>query len=87
VSVKIRLQRVGKKKHPYYRVVVMDERTRRDGIAIDNLGLYQPVTSGTQFSVDEAKTIVWLKKGAQPTDTMQRLLKKSGIWKKYIETP
>ncbi len=87
MSVKIRLQRVGKKKHPYYRVVVMDERKRRDGIAVDNLGLYQPVAGGTQFTVDEAKTIVWLKKGAQPTDTMQRLLKKSGIWKKYIETP
>jgi small subunit ribosomal protein S16 len=83
VSVKIRLQRVGTKKKPYYRVVVMDERTRRDGMAIENLGQYQPIAAEKQFTVNEEKVIGWLKKGAVPTDTMTRLLKKAGVWQKF----
>lgn len=83
MSVKIRLQRVGKKKKPYYRVVVMDERKRRDGVTIENLGQYQPISSGNQFSVNEERVIDWLKKGAQPTETIEKLLKKTGVWKKY----
>jgi small subunit ribosomal protein S16 len=74
---------VGKKKKPYYRVVVMDERKRRDGVTIENLGQYQPISSGNQFSVNEERVIDWLKKGAQPTETIEKLLKKTGVWKKY----
>lgn len=83
VSVKIRLQRAGKKKMPYYKVIAVDSRTRRDGAVIENLGQYQPIADGNQFKVDEEKVLEWLKKGAQPTHTLERLLKKNGIWGKY----
>ncbi len=83
MAVKIRLQRAGKKKMPYYKVVAVDSRTRRDGAVIDTLGRYQPIVDGDQFIVDEAKVIDWLKKGAQPTHTIERMLKKSGIWSRY----
>jgi len=85
VAVKIRLQRAGKKKMPYYRVVAVDGRDRRDGAIIENLGQYQPVSKDAQFTVNEEKVIKWLKNGAQPTDTIEKLLKKSGIWKKFKE--
>ncbi len=83
MAVKIRLQRAGKKKMPYYKVVAVDSRTRRDGAVIETLGRYQPIVDGEQFVVDEAKVIEWLKKGAQPTYTIERMLKKSGIWSRY----
>lgn len=85
MAVKIRLQRVGKKKMPYYKVVAVDSRKRRDGSFIENLGQYQPVADGEQFNVDEERVISWLKNGAQPTETIEQLLKKSGIWKKFNE--
>ncbi|HON77757.1 MAG TPA: 30S ribosomal protein S16 [Spirochaetota bacterium] len=85
MAVKIRLQRVGKKKMPYYKVVAVDSRKRRDGSFIENLGQYQPVADGEQFKVDEERVISWLKNGAQPTETIEQLLKKSGIWKKFNE--
>lgn len=84
MSVKIRLQRVGTKKKPFYRVVAVDSRKRRDGDVIENLGQYQPTSAKTQFSVNEERVLEWLKKGAQPTHTTERLLKKTGIWKKFI---
>ncbi|MBN1501895.1 MAG: 30S ribosomal protein S16 [Spirochaetes bacterium] len=84
--VKIRLQRFGAKKKPSYRVVAIDERKQRDGAIIENLGQYQPVSSGLQFSVDEDKMLTWLKNGAQPTETVLRMLKKQGIWKKHLES-
>jgi len=68
---------------PYYKIVAVDSRKRRDGAVIENLGQYQPINDGNQFKVDEAKVIDWLKKGAQPTYTLERLLKKNGIWSKY----
>jgi len=83
VSVKIRLQRFGTKKRPFYRVVVMDSRTKRDGDVVEFIGRYQPIVKGKQFEVDEEKVIKWLKQGAQPTDTVKTLLKKEGIWQKY----
>ncbi len=83
MAVKIRLQRIGTKKKPFYRVVAIDERSRRDGDVIEQLGQYQPVVDGKQFTVDEEKTLKWLKQGAQPTGTILNLLKKSGIWQKY----
>ncbi|HOK02624.1 MAG TPA: 30S ribosomal protein S16 [Spirochaetota bacterium] len=83
MSVKIRLQRFGTKKRPFYRVVVMDSRTKRDGDVVEFIGRYQPIVKGKQFEVDEEKVIKWLKQGAQPTDTVKTLLKKEGIWQKY----
>ena len=83
MSVKIRLQRFGTKKRPFYRVVVMDSRTKRDGDVVEFVGRYQPIVKGKQFEVDEEKVIKWLKQGAQPTDTVKALLKKEGIWQKY----
>ena len=83
MSVKIRLQRVGKKKKPFYRIVAVDSRKKRDGEVIENLGQYQPISGDIQFKVDETKLIKWLKRGAQPTETIESLLKKTGIWQKF----
>ncbi len=83
MAVKIRLKRVGTKKKPYYRVVAVDSRKKRDGEVLDWLGQYQPVVKTDQFVVDEARTLKWLNQGAQPTVTIQKLLKKTGIWQKF----
>lgn len=83
MSVRIRLQRVGKKKKPYYRIVAVDSRKKRDGEVIENLGQYQPISGDMQFTVDETKLLKWLKRGAQPTETIESLLKKTGIWQKF----
>lgn len=83
MAVKIRLQRIGTKKKPFYRVVAVDGRTRRDGAVIEQLGQYQPIVDGKQFNVDEEKLLKWLKQGAQPTHTILRLLKKTGVWQKF----
>jgi small subunit ribosomal protein S16 len=80
VSVKIRLKRVGAKKRPYYRIVVMDSRTPRDGRAIDEVGYYHPIEAeDKQVVLQEDKIKDWFKKGARPTDTVKRLLNKKGI--------
>ncbi|HOP64069.1 MAG TPA: 30S ribosomal protein S16 [Spirochaetota bacterium] len=83
MSVKIRLQRFGTKKKPFYRVAAMDSRKKRDGDVVEYLGKYQPIVNGKQFEVDEEKVLKWLKQGAQPTDTIRELLKKEGIWQKH----
>ena len=80
MAVKIRLQRIGTKKKPFYRVVAVEERKKRDGSVIAQLGQYQPINNGNQFSVDENQVLKWLKMGAQPTKTILDLLKKSGLW-------
>ena len=76
--VKIRLKRMGMKKHPFYRIVVADERSPRDGRFIEEIGYYNPMTQPAQIKVDNEKAADWMKKGAQPTDTVRILLKKSG---------
>ena len=86
MSVKIRLQRFGTKKKPFYRVAAMDSRTKRDGDVVEYLGKYQPIINGKQFDVDEEKVLKWLKQGAQPTDTIRELLKKEGIWQKHTSS-
>lgn len=86
MSVKIRLQRVGTKKKPFYRVVAIDSRKKRDGRVIEFIGRYQPIVKDKQFDVDEEKVLKWLDQGAQPTDTIQQLLKKEGIWQKHISS-
>jgi len=77
--VKLRLQRIGKKKFPYYKIVAVDSRSKRDGDIIEAIGQYQPVSQGEQVKLDEEKVIKWLKNGAQPSDTIKSILKKSGI--------
>lgn len=80
MSVKIRLKRVGAKKRPYYRIVVMDSRTARDGRAIDEVGYFHPIEAeDKQVVIQEDKIKDWFKKGARPTDTVKRLLNKKGI--------
>ena len=77
--LRIRLRRVGKKKKPAYRFVVADSRAPRDGAFVDILGLYDPMTDPPTINVDEARTRDWLNKGAQPSETAAKLLKRTGI--------
>ncbi|MBP7734555.1 MAG: 30S ribosomal protein S16 [Spirochaetes bacterium] len=83
MTVKIRLQRVGTKKKPFYRIIAVDGREKRDGKCIDQLGRYQPIVEGEQFTIDETKLFHWLGKGAEPTHTIMQLLKKKGLWQKF----
>ncbi len=78
MAVKIRLKRIGMKKHPFYRVVVADERSPRDGRFIEEIGTYDPMKQPAEIKIDNEKAATWLKNGAQPTDTVRVLLKKSG---------
>ena len=80
--VKIRLRRMGKKKAPFYRVVVADARTSRDGYAIAVLGTYDPLAEPSQVKIDVEEARKWLANGAQPTDTVKALLKKAGVYDK-----
>lgn len=77
--VKIRLKRIGAKKKPFYRVVVADARSPRDGKFIEEIGTYNPLTNPSEIRIDAEKAKKWLGEGAQPTDTVKGLLKKSGI--------
>ena len=77
--VKIRLRRMGAKKAPFYRVVVADSRSPRDGRCIEEIGTYNPLTEPATVTVDVEKTQTWIKNGAQPTDTVRGLLKKAGV--------
>ena len=81
MAVKMRLRRMGAKKAPFYRVVVADERSPRDGKFIDEIGYYNPLTNPAEVKIDAEKAEAWLKNGAQPTETVKSLLKKSGIVK------
>lgn len=76
--VKIRLRRMGAKKAPFYRIVVADSRYPRDGRFIEELGYYNPMTEPAEIKVDAEKAKQWIANGAQPTDTVKALLKKSG---------
>ena len=79
MSVKIRLKRMGMKKMPFYRVVVADERSPRDGRFSEEIGYYNPMTEPATIKIDAEKAQQWIKNGAQPTDTARTLLKKSGV--------
>ncbi len=80
--VKIRLRRMGKKKAPFYRVVVADARTSRDGFAIAELGTQDPLKDPAEIKIDVEEAKKWLANGAQPTDTVKALLKKAGVYEK-----
>ena len=77
--VKIRLRRMGAKKAPYYRIVVADSRSPRDGRCIEEIGTYNPLTEPSTIAVDTEKAQQWIKNGAQPTDTVKALLKKANV--------
>lgn len=79
MAVKIRLKRIGAKKTPFYRVVVADERSPRDGKFIEEIGYYNPLTDPVEIKIDAEKVQKWIKNGAQPTETVRSLLKKSEI--------
>ena len=81
MAVKIRLKRIGAKKTPFYRVVVADERSPRDGKFIEEIGYYNPLTDPIDIKIDAEKATKWLNNGAQPTETVRTLLKKSEIIK------
>ena len=77
--VKIRLRRMGAKKAPFYRIVVADARSPRDGRCIEEIGTYNPLTQPATVAVDVEKAQNWIKNGAQPTDTVRGLLKNAGV--------
>ena len=77
--VKIRLRRMGAKKAPFYRIVVADSRSPRDGRCIEEIGTYSPLTAPATVTVDVEKAQNWIKNGAQPTDTVRGLLKNAGV--------
>ena len=79
MAVKLRLTRIGSKKNPIYRVVAADSRSPRDGKFIEIVGRYNPQTQPSTIEIDEAKVKDWISKGAQPTDSVKRLMKAQGI--------
>jgi small subunit ribosomal protein S16 len=83
VAVKIKLKRMGKIRNPQYRIVVADSRTKRDGRAIEEIGIYQPKEEPSLIKVDSDRAQYWLSVGAQPTEPVQVLLKVTGDWQKF----
>jgi small subunit ribosomal protein S16 len=83
MSVRIRLKRIGTHKKPYYRLVVADSRSPRDGRFIEMVGTYDPLKKPAEIKVDQEKAIDWLKKGAVPSDTVKTLLSKVGVMKQH----
>ena len=85
MSVKIRLKRMGSKKRPFYRIVVADWRSPRDGRFIETVGTYNPLTQPEQVTLKEEAIMGWLNNGAQPSDTVRNILSKEGVMKKFHE--
>ena len=83
MAVKIRLKRMGAKKAPFYRVIVADSRSPRDGRFIDTIGTYNPLTTPAEIKLNEESAIKWLNNCAIPTDTVKNLFSKAGIMEKY----
>ncbi|KGB51168.1 MAG: 30S ribosomal protein S16 [Leuconostoc mesenteroides] len=86
MAVKIRLKRMGAKKRPFYRVVIADSRSPRDGRFIETVGTYNPISQPAEIKLDEEKILSWLGNGAQPSDTVRNLLSNAGILAKYNES-
>jgi small subunit ribosomal protein S16 len=87
VAVKLRLMRMGKKKQPTYRVVAADSRSPRDGRFIEIVGIYDPRPDPSAVRIDNDKAVDWLRKGAQPTESVRKLLEISGAWEAYSGQP
>jgi len=84
MAVRIRLKRLGAKKRPFYRVVVADQRSPRDGRIIEQIGKYHPLEDPSLIDIDEDRAMHWLRVGAQPSDTVRVLMNKVGIWEKFV---
>jgi len=85
LALAIRLKRMGRKKKPFYRIIVIDERNPRQGRAVDDLGYYNPMTEPNQIEINTEKSLVWLKEGAKPSQTVRSLLSKAGVLKTLHE--
>ena len=85
MAVKIRLKRMGAKKVPFYRIVVADSRSPRDGKFIETIGTYDSTRTPADVKINEEKALAWMGNGAQPTDTVRNLFSKQGIMKKFAE--
>lgn len=85
MAVRIRLKRMGARKRPFYRVVVAESRSPRDGRFIEEIGTYNPLTEPAQIQIDVEKALKWLQNGAQASDTARSLLRKAGVLKKFHE--
>ena len=83
MAVKLRLMRMGKKKQPTYRVVAADSRSPRNGRFIEILGTYEPRAEPSRIAIDDQKALRWLRRGAQPTERVAKLLKTSGTWDQF----
>lgn len=83
MATKIRLRRMGAKKRPFYRIVVADARSPRDGRFIEEIGYYDPATTPATVKIDEEKALKWLANGAKPSDTVKSLLQKQGVIAKF----
>ena len=84
MAVRIRLQRHGKKRRPFYRLVAVDSRSQRDGRFIERIGYYDPMTDPANIVIDAEKALKWLRTGAQPSDTAKDLMSKAGVWEQFI---
>ncbi|WP_411143680.1 30S ribosomal protein S16 [Streptomyces sp. x-80] len=87
MAVKIKLKRLGKIRAPHYRIVIADSRTRRDGRAIEEIGLYHPVQNPSRIEVNSERVQYWLGVGAQPTEPVMAILKVTGDWQKFKGLP
>ena len=86
MAVKMRLKRMGAKRRPFYRIVVADSRSPRDGRFIEEVGYYNPITNPAEIKVNKEIALKWLKTGATPTDTVRDILSKEGILKEFHES-
>lgn len=83
MATKIRLRRMGQKKAPFYRIVVADSRSPRDGRFIEEIGYFNPVSKPEELKIDEEKALKWLGTGAQPSETVKALFKRNGVWSQF----
>ncbi|MDA1192844.1 MAG: 30S ribosomal protein S16 [Candidatus Poribacteria bacterium] len=83
MSARIRLQRAGRKKRPFFRVVVADQKANRDGKFVEQLGYWDPVPEEQKLELNEERSLYWLQQGAQPSDTAKALLRRIGVWQKF----
>ena len=83
MAVKLRLKRMGSKQKPFYRIIVADSRSPRDGRFIETVGTYDPIKRENNITVKEDRVTYWLDNGAQPTDTVKSILSNSGVWATY----
>lgn len=86
MAVKIRLKRMGSKRKPFYRIVVADSRSPRDGRFIEEIGYYNPIVEPVQVKIDEESVLKWLSNGAQPSDTVRNILSREGIMQKFHDS-